>query len=565
MAWLVALDGGLAGRRFSLDATFLVGRGPFNHVVLDDVRISRQHAKISRDAGEHVVYDLNSANGTFVNDAQIERHRLGPGDLVRFGPFRFRYEPDAATDVAPSGRRTRTVEELTRPGFEPPTKIIGEADAQAPRTLITAGGLADLEEADRRLRTLFRFVQAVSATLDASALLDRFVESLFEAFPTCSTAAVYTLDADTRTMDPRRARGRDGSEFTLPLPAELYLEVVQRGKALLSAPMTLAPEPHAGAGLMMHAPMVFRGEVLGVLNVRAEPGSVFTQGDLDLLLALASQAALVLESARLHEAELAHERLERDLSLAQQIQKSFLPLSMPEVPGLSFVTEYRPAYTVGGDFYDVFELPDGRIGCVIGDVSGKGVSAALLMARVSSDLKTAVLTEPDPALALARVNRELVARGQHDIFVTAIAMVISTDGRQILLSNAGHMPPYVRHAEEGSIERIDQGASSPLGLFDEIPYEAVSIALRPGDTVVLSTDGVNEATSERGQQFGFEGFEAAIMRGSSHPQALAEAILSGVRAHVGAAPQYDDLTFVLCGVESGPAPASRRGRPHASR
>ncbi|HTJ83788.1 MAG TPA: SpoIIE family protein phosphatase [Polyangiaceae bacterium] len=551
MAWLVALDGGLAGRKFSLDATFLVGRGPFNHVVLDDVRISRQHAKISPEQSGHVVYDLNSANGTFVNDAQIERHRLVPGDLVRFGPFRFRFEPDPTHDPVASERRSRQPEELTRTGFEAPTKIVGEADAQAPQNLIATGGLADLEDADRRLRTLFRFTSAISATLDASALLDRLVESLFEAFPACSVAAIYTLDAETRTMDLRRGRGRDGTEFTMPLPAELYLEVVQRGKALLSAPMTLGDEGPMGSGLMMHAPMIYRGDVLGVLNVRSNPGSGFTQGDLDLLLALASQASLALESARLHQAELAHERLERDLSLAEQIQKSFLPLAMPEVAGVTFVAEYRPAYSIGGDFYDVFTLTDGRIGCVIGDVSGKGVSAALLMARVSSDLRTALLTEKGPAAALSRVNRELVQRGQHDIFVTAVAMILDPDTGEVTLSNAGHMPPYVRHRDLGSYERIDRGASSPLGLFVEIPYEAVSVSLAEGDTLVLSTDGIHEATSERGQQLGFEGFEAALARGTSHPKNLAESILSAVRAHVGQAPQYDDLTLVLCGVGAG--------------
>jgi len=552
MAWLVALDGGLAGKKFSLDATFLVGRGPFNHVVLDDVRISRQHAKISPESNGHVVYDLNSANGTFVNDGQVERHRLAPGDLVRFGPFRFRFEPDLANAPAKSDRRSRPEnEELTRQGFEPPTKIVGSADAVVPRALITSGGLADLEDADRRLRTLFRFISAISATLDASALLDRLVESLFEAFPDCTIAAIYTLDAETRTMDLRRGRGRNGSEFTLPLPAELYLEVVQRGKALLAAPMTLGGDEPVGSGLLMHAPMIYRGEVLGVLNVRSEPGAGFSQGDLDLLLALASQAAVALESARLHQAELAHERLERDLSLAEQIQKSFLPLTMPQVAGLTFVTEYRPAYSIGGDFYDVFTLADGRIGCVIGDVSGKGVSAALLMARVSSDLRTALLTEPGPAAALARVNRDLVQRGQHDIFVTAVAMILEPETGDVVLSNAGHIPPYVRHAAPGSLERIDRGASSPLGFFADMPYESVAISLSDGDTIVLSTDGVHEATSERGAQLGFEGFEAALGRGTSHPKDLSEGLLAAVRAHVGAAPQYDDLTLVLCGVGAG--------------
>ncbi len=552
MAWLVALDGGLAGKKFPLDATFLVGRGPFNHVVLDDVRISRQHAKVSPEAGGHVVYDLNSANGTFVNDEPVTRHRLAPGDLVRFGPFRFRFEADPDTDMRPRMMRRRTSEELTRPGFDPPTKIVGETDAQVPRTLIMTGGLADLEQADRRLRTLFAFVQSIATTLDSAELLDRISEGLLDAFPSGMLAVVYLLDAQTDTMDPQRVKARDKRVIPHPpLPAELYMDLVQRGKAVLSAPMSLAFEDEEGAssGLAMHAPMVYRGRVVGILNVRCDPGSGFSQGDLDLLTAIASHAALAQESSKLHQASLAQQRMQRDLNLAQEIQKSFLPSTLPTPTELSFVAEYRPAYSVGGDFYDVFWQSKDRIGCVIGDVSGKGVAAALLMARVSSDLRTALITERGPAAALSRVNREVVARGQHDIFVTAVALSIHVPTRTVTLANAGHLPPYVRRADEGELIRFDDATSCPLGLFDVIGYEQADLRLFPGDTLVLTTDGIQEATSERGEQFGFGRLETALAHGPPGPEEIAARLLGALRTHVGAAPQYDDLTLLLCGAK----------------
>ncbi len=550
MAWLVALDGGLAGKKFPLEATFLVGRGPFNHVVLDDVRISRQHAKISPEAGGHVVYDLNSANGTFVNDDPVTRHRLAAGDLVRFGPFRFRFESDPDTDMRPRYKR-RTSEELTRPGFDPPTKIVGEADAQVPRTLIMTGGLADLEQADRRLRTLFGFVQSIGTTLDTAELLDRISEGLLDAFPSGTLSVVYLLDSVTDTMDPKRVKARDKRVVpSPPLPAELYMDLVQRGKAVLSAPMSVAfDDEEASSGLAMHAPMVFRGRVVGVLNVRCDPGSGFTQGDLDLLTAIASHAALAHESSQLHQASLAQQRMQHDLNLAQQIQKSFLPSSLPTPTELSFVAEYRPAYSVGGDFYDVFWQGRDRIGCVIGDVSGKGVAAALLMARVSSDLRTAMLTERGPAAALSRVNRELVARGQHDIFVTVVALSIDVPKRTITFANAGHLPPYIRRREEGELVRVEDATSCPLGLFDVIEYEQAELRLLSGDTLVLTTDGVQEATSERGEQFGFGRVESSLAHGSSSPHEISSRLLGALRTHVGAAPQYDDLTLLVCGAK----------------
>lgn len=557
MAWLIALDGALAGKTFPLETTFLVGRGPFNHVVLDDVRISRQHAKISTEAEGMVVYDLGSSNGTYVNDGPVKRHVLTAGDLVRFGPFRFRFEADPPSSRRPLSATPREHEEPTRVGFEPPTQILGEADARAPRTFVGGRGLADLEEADRRLRTLFSFVHAIAATLDASALVDRIVDNLFQAFPGCTIAAVYVLDKETGTMDARRARSRDGRSISHhPLPAELYLELVQRGKALLSSPMTLEERDEAPSGtrhaISMHAPMMNRGAALGVLNVRCDPKSSFSPGDLDLLAAIASHAGLALKNTMLHEESLAQERMRRDLALAEQIQKSFLPASLPEVVGLSFVAEYKPAYSVGGDFYDVFFQSPDRIGCVIGDVSGKGISAALLMARVSSDLKTAMLLEPSVALALTRVNRELVARGQHDIFVTAIALSIHVPTRTVTLASAGHMPPYVV-GPSGVVRRIEAGQSSPLGLFAEMPFEETELSLELDQTVVLTTDGVHEATSSKGEQLGFEGVERALAAAPSDPRALAERLLGAVKAHAEGVAQYDDLTLLLCGVRAAGA------------
>jgi sigma-B regulation protein RsbU (phosphoserine phosphatase) len=251
----------------------------------------------------------------------------------------------------------------------------------------------------------------------------------------------------------------------------------------------------------------------------------------------------------MHQRQLAQQRLEQDLRLAEQIQKSFLPAQLPEVPGLHFVAEYRPAYSVGGDFYDVFWIGPEKLGLIVGDVSGKGVSAALLMARVSSDLRAAVLGEPGPAAAMTRVNKSVLDRGQHDIFVTAIAMTIDVSTRRMTLASAGHLPPYVARAD-GSVVRVDGGASTPIGLFEAPAYEQIDLWLGRGDVIVLCTDGVSEATSPAGEQFGFDRFEASIRAASRDADRLAASLLGDVHAHVGTAPQYDDLTLLLCGFDA---------------
>jgi serine phosphatase RsbU (regulator of sigma subunit) len=310
----------------------------------------------------------------------------------------------------------------------------------------------------------------------------------------------------------------------------------------------------------MHAPMIFGDVAHGVLNVRTTErgGTPFTQGDLDLLTGVAAQSAMAMQNAKLHQESLKQQRLQQDLLLAEQIQKSFLPRQLPAVDGMEFVAEYRPAYAIGGDFYDVFWLGGERLGMFIGDVSGKGVSAALLMARISSDLRVAALAEVDPGAALQRVNRAVLERRQPDIFVTEIYLTLDVRTREVTLANAGHLPPLIRRRTEGELARIEGTAGTPIGIFDEAIYEASTVRLEHGDTLILYTDGVLEATSAALEQFGFDRLEQSLAAGPSTPAELAHRLLRDLRAHVGEAPQYDDLTLVACGV-SDPGPTAGWG------
>lgn len=555
MAWLVAVDGELAGRRFPLDAPCLVGRGPYNHVVLDDTRISRQHAKISPEAGGHVVYDLNSANGTWVNDLQVKRQKLKAGDVVRFGPFAFKFESDQRTGRHLAHPGGKFVEVLTSVGFEAPGDIIDSLDAKVATNPGLPFGLAELEDADRKLRTLYAFMQSVSTTLDPNQIIDRVLANLLDVFPVAETAVVYLHDSATGEIEPRKLRRRRDPAPPKPITfSGLFRdEVVGKGRAILSAPQAGQPaRVRKQGGLAMHAPILYDGQVHGVLHVRADENgpAPFNQNDLDLLTGLAAQAGMALQNAKLHQEMLLQQRLQQDLLLAEQIQKSFLPRQLPKVSGIEFHTEYRPAYSVGGDFYDVFWLSYDRLGLFIGDVSGKGVSAALLMARISSDLRLAAMAETDPARALGHVNRIVLERRQPDIFVTGIYLTLEVKTHKVLLANAGHLPPFIRRAGEGLLTRLDGGAGTAIGIFDDAEYESTELTLDPGDTLLLCTDGVLEAVDPKGEQFGFERLEASLKAGSSRTHDLAARLLRDLRVHVGEAAQNDDLTMIVCGISS---------------
>jgi serine phosphatase RsbU (regulator of sigma subunit) len=557
VAWLVALDGDLAGMRFPLEGPCLVGRGPINHVVLDDPRISRQHAKIAPEADGHVVYDLASANGTFINDAPVKRHRLQPDDIVRFGPFRFRFERAQAS----TGRRRERAsgEVRTLVGTEH-ASIVESVDALADGI---ATRLTDLEDADRKLRTFYSFLQSIASTLEVEELLDRVGSDLFHVYPAADNVTLYLrADGGERQLSPRRSLARGGQDLPLfALSSQIHDEVVGRGRAILSSPLSqlaVAGPPPAGAkkakavrrGSTMHTPIIHRGACQGVIQVRAgaAAGTPFQQSDLDLLTGLAAVVALGLDKARMHAASLHAERLAQDLRLAQEIQKSFLPRQLPSAPGVEFIAEYQPAYSVGGDFYDVFWLSSDRLGVFVGDVAGKGVSAALLMARITSDLRVAALAEPDPARVLERVNRQLLERQQHDIFVTATLLALDLRSKRALLANAGHLAPVVRRACGGPRTERLEGSGTPLGTFEDADYRSFELALDTGDALVLCTDGIVEAPSASGEMFGLERLEASVAAGSPEPRALAARVLTTLRQHTGDAPPHDDLTLLVCGI-----------------
>src|SRR4051812_28848323 len=300
------------------------------------------------------------------------------------------------------------------------------------------------------------------------------------------------------------------------------------------------------AGIKLAVPLVSQGELIGVLNLGPRLSEQdYSSDDRRLLDSLAAQAAPALRVGQLvreQEAEAAtRQRFEQELEVARLIQQHFLPKELPELPGWQISAYYRPAREVGGDFYDVIPLPDGRVGFVVGDVTDKGVPAALVMSATRSVLRASAQRLIEPGAVLERLNEHLCPDMPEKMFVTCLYGVLDVESGRLRFANAGHDLPYVKTAN-GVVELRARGM--PLGLMPGMFYEEKEITLEPGDSVLLHSDGVVEAHDPERAMFGFPRLKETVAAAPGGQQ-LIDRVLSDLDTFTGAgAEQEDDITMV---------------------
>jgi len=346
----------------------------------------------------------------------------------------------------------------------------------------------------------------------------------------------------------------------------LLARVIRSGEGVLIEEPAYHPDipapwhPDFPLTSLMVAPVFSRNRLLGLLLV-ANPvhGGKYNPGDLALLTSLAEQAGLAIHNLELLAIQVERQKLDLDLSLARNVQGMLLPGTFPSIDGLEVAAAYLPAQQVGGDLYNVFDLGDRKVGVAIADVSGKGISASLLMAICQTHLSHCVRRGHSPAAVLQRMN-ELMNRGmRQDMFVTAIYAVIDLNADSITVARAGHEPPLLlRAGNEGSL-RVETIASEgmaigmvPGDIFDAV-VEEVTLPFAAGDGLLLFTDGVTEMTNPSGAEYSDARLhEQLASLGGESAKGIQEAILRALALFRGSAFQPDDLTMLT--VRRTPSP-----------
>jgi serine phosphatase RsbU (regulator of sigma subunit)/anti-sigma regulatory factor (Ser/Thr protein kinase) len=309
-----------------------------------------------------------------------------------------------------------------------------------------------------------------------------------------------------------------------------------------------ALEALRAAGVKLVVPLVTQGELIGLLNLGPRLSDQEYSGDdrrlLESLAAQAAPAVRVGQLVREQEAEIrSRERLDQELAVARLIQQNFLPRALPEAAGWGVAADYRPAREVGGDFYDFIELPDGRLGLVVGDVTDKGVPAALVMAATRSVLRASAQRLIEPGAVLQRVNEHLVPDIPENMFVTCLYGVLDLGSGRLVFANAGHNLPVV--ASGGAVTEL-MARGMPLGLMPGMTYDETEAVLDPGAHLLLYSDGVTETHDADREMFGGGRLSAVMAEaGAGHGDALLRTLIAALAEFAApGAEQEDDITLV---------------------
>ena len=296
--------------------------------------------------------------------------------------------------------------------------------------------------------------------------------------------------------------------------------------------------------VMVLTPMISRGRSFGLISLDVSTfGRGFTAEEEELCRTIAAQVGVALENARLHQNTVT--RVEQELEIARSIQANLFPRSLPSIPGATIAGRCLPAFETGGDFYDVLALGDERYGFVIGDVSGKSLAAAMLMAVARSIVRSEAIDHPAPETVMMETNRLIAQDVPPNTFVALCYAVYNSTSRELVVANAGQITPLLRQAD-GLITWLPVQSNLPLGIVADVPYHATPIRLHPGDTVLFLTDGLIEAFSSDREMYGFERLQALFAEaGTQSPAQLVETLLDTVSNWQVGDRRHDDMTVIV--------------------
>lgn len=404
------------------------------------------------------------------------------------------------------------------------------------------------------LHQLIDAAKSLNSTLDLEELLDLILKTALRIVDG-DRGTVYLVNEETKEIWTKIAHGLDRDArktIHLPIGKGIAGYVAATGDTINIPDAYLDPrfDPDFDRVTGYHTQSILcapmknpEGKIVGVFQLLNKLHGVFTEADATIIDALSVHAAIAIENARLVAQEKEKIRIERDLVAAREVQMSLLPRHPPEIPGYEFAAVTVPALEVAGDLYDFIRLDQHRLVITVGDVSGKGLPAALLMAHIQASVRDVAHEATSASTCTALLNDRLTQSTSPEKFVTLVYAVLDANSHAIRYTNAGHNPPVCANA--GGSRLLTTGGTL-LGIVEGMTFEEEIVPLAPGDTLVLYTDGISESTNEAEELFGDERLQEFVaQRRNLTVDRLKDEILETIRLHQGNAPQADDMTLVI--------------------
>jgi len=549
------MTGGKAGERYRLvKEKTIIGRHPGCDIVVDSGSVSRQHAAIELKDGGWCVEDLGSRNGTIVNGETLTgQHRLEASDEIGVCDDRLVF---TVGDTTPSewvslGGETDESQAVFQ-SHDEESMIVSQLDIPGPSA---DEGMS--QNAEAKLRAVNGLNRALGASLSLEDVLPRLLDGIFDIFPNVERGFVLLNDVKTNRLILRAKKLKNAEEKgSLQLSLSLVNKVASSQTAILSADATSDSRFRLNESVVdcnirsvMCVPFISaEGVVLGVLQVDSRDiQNGFSEGDLEVLAGITGQAANAVEQATAHGEKVAQEQFKRDLELANRVQQGLLPSVPPEIEGFEVFDFYEAAHQVGGDYFSYIPLSENRLAVVLADVSGKGVSAALVMAALSADVRYTLAIESDVAKAVTLLNASFMRSGWDDRFATFVVVVLDSTSYAVSVVSAGHLPTYLRKSD-GSVESVGfEEAGLPLGVDPTYVYEAAEVTVTAGCTLVLYTDGISEAMDHKNETYGLKRLEEVLSEPADSPAAVGQRLLVDVERHAAGQVRSDDMCLVCVG------------------
>jgi sigma-B regulation protein RsbU (phosphoserine phosphatase) len=535
-----------------------LGRSARNDLCIPDPFASRVHAEVRREGEEYFLQDLGSANGTLYNGGAVDGTvPLTAGGRIQIGETEIVF--DDGTYHSSMGATMITDNSST--SLPEATIALASGDRTTSGLLEAIEGARskpDISEVARVAREgdLLALISKVGVTLLSSSTLEQTLEQIvslvFEAVP-ADRCLLMMSDEHSAEMKVAVARLRDrvGAIGEIRVSRNVMDEVVIRGRSVLTSDAQHDPRFASGTVVLqgvrsvLAVPLGVSEKVFGIIYADSPIAEGrFTEDHLKVLTTLASVAAIRVENARLVEARFQQERLERELQLAMEIQQRFQPTAPPVVTGYEFQGISFPCYEIGGDYYDFIQREDGRLVIALGDVSGKGTAAALLMSSLHASIHAQTGSHDSLVETISAVNRYLADNIPSNRFVTLFYAELDPESGALSFLNAGHNPPLIVHAA-GTVEQLASGGL-PLGIKANAEYREGRTTLQRGDVLVIYSDGVTEAASPSGEEFGPTRLYEVVSRNvDSSAAGIRDRIESALTKFSQGTQAADDITLVI--------------------